>query len=100
MEGVAKDVSDKSQGGGSFASVNRFAADDDGDGDDDDDDDDYEDIDDNEKQSALLCWLVCCCVTGVAKDFSKQLPRGWELCFGESVCPFVLIGLLFRGGSG
>jgi hypothetical protein len=39
-------------------------------------------------------------VEGVAKDFSKQLPRGWELCFGELVFPFVLVGLLFCGGGG
>jgi hypothetical protein len=61
------------KGGGSFASANRFA---------------------------LLSWLVCSSVEEVAKDYSKQLPRGWELCFGESVCSFVLVGLLFCGGGG
>ena len=56
------------QGGGSFAAVGRVA---------------------------LLCWLVCSSVEWVAKDYSKQPPRGWELCFGESVCPVGLVGLLF-----
>jgi hypothetical protein len=67
-----KIIQNNSQGGGSFASANRFA---------------------------LLSWLVCSSVEGVAKDYSKQLPRGWELCFGESVCSFVSVGLLFCGGG-
>jgi hypothetical protein len=71
--GWLKIIQNNSQGGGSFAYANRFA---------------------------LLSRLVCSSVEGVAKYFSKQLPRGWELCFGESVCPFVLVGLLFCGGGG
>ena len=35
-------------------------------------------------------WLYCC----------KKLPRGWEPCFGGSVCPFVLVGIPFCGGGG
>jgi hypothetical protein len=68
-----KIIQNNPQVGGSFASANRFA---------------------------LLSWLVCSSVEGVAKDYSKQPPRGWELCFGESVCSFVLVGLLFCGGGG
>jgi hypothetical protein len=67
---ILQNISQKS---GSFAAVNRLA---------------------------LLSWLVCSSVEGVAKDYSKHLPREWELCFGESVCPFVLVGLLFCGGGG
>ncbi len=37
---------------------------------------------------------------GGARYFSKQLPRGWGLCFGDSVCSFVLVGLLFCEGDG
>jgi hypothetical protein len=37
---------------------------------------------------------------GGARYFSKQLPRGWGLCFGDSVCSFVLVGLLFCEGGG
>ena len=69
--GWLKIIQNNSQGGESLAAANRFA---------------------------ILSWLVCSSVEGVAKDYSKQLPRGGELCFGESVCPFVLVGLLFCGG--
>jgi hypothetical protein len=71
-KGWLKVIQNISQESASFASANRFAR---------------------------LCWLVCSSVEGVAKGYSKQLPREWELCFGESVCPFVLVGLLFCGGD-
>jgi hypothetical protein len=70
--GWLKIIQNNSQGGESLAAANRFA---------------------------ILSWLVCSSVEGVAKDYSKQLPRGWEPCCGGSVCPFVLIGLLFCGGG-
>jgi hypothetical protein len=47
--GWLKIIPNNSQGGGSFASANRFA---------------------------ILSLLVCSSVEGVAKDYSKQLPRG------------------------
>ena len=48
----------------------------------------------------LLSWWVCPLVEGVAKAFSKQLPRGWGPCCGGSGCPFVLVGLPSCGGGG
>ena len=52
---------------------------------------------------SLLCGLVCPFVEGVAKDFKKKLPRGWEPCFDGSVFPcvgwFALLWTSRRGGA-